>query len=299
MSRNKHFVLTTGLLIGTAVLATPGRAESPGAKAAVPIGVSRSFFPDVPEAAVGAVTERLRGLVEAQTGAPGDFRLVPDATEVARRLADGSLTFGIVYGFEFAWLKDRYADLVPMAVIVPACDRYQACLVVRQGAGCDEWDDLTGKKVALPLRSRGHCRLFLERNCCEGVEVTKPESIEAALDDVVDGVADAAVVEANSLPAFAQRKPGRAVKLKVLLRSEDFPLAAVVYREGGPDAGTVERFRRAMLSIHDSPHGRWVLRLCRIQHFAPVPERYADQLAAIRKAYPPPEEAPRPAGGGE
>src|SRR5207244_6848780 len=51
-------------------------------------------------------------------------------------------------------------------------------------------------------------------------KITSPENTEDALDDVVDGVVQAAVVDRAGLEAYKRRKPGRFNRLKEVARSQ-------------------------------------------------------------------------------
>src|SRR5437016_55153 len=82
-------------------------------------------------------------------------------------------------------------------------------------------------------RSREHCRLFLERGCraCGAepqgffAKVVTPANVEDALDDVIRGKVQVAVVDGVSLECYEQVKSGCFARLKVLTRSAIFPAA--------------------------------------------------------------------------
>jgi ABC-type phosphate/phosphonate transport system substrate-binding protein len=158
----------------------------------------------------------------------------------------------------------------------------------------------------MPRSSMEHTRLFLERRCLARgkapqdffASVATPATAEDALDDVVDGAVQAAVVDGVALTCYQRRKPGRFARLKEVQRSETFPAAVVAYRAGGLDGETLGRFREGMLRANEDARGRQLLTLWKITGFEEVPEDYERTLAGIIKAYPrrPPEPGAAPAG---
>ena len=115
-----------------------------------------------------------------------------------------------------------------------------------------------------------------------------PPTVEDALDDVVDNVVQAAVVDGVSLNCYKQRKPSRCEQLKVVERSEIFPAAVVAYHPGILDQATLERFRQGMINANKGALGRQFMTLWKLTAFEPVPPDYEQTLADILKAYPQP-----------
>jgi ABC-type phosphate/phosphonate transport system substrate-binding protein len=120
--------------------------------------------------------------------------------------------------------------------------------------------------------NREHCKLFLDNRCVKigttpenfYAAVTAPADSEDALDCVVDGTAQAAVIDGVAMDAYKVNKPGRAKLLKTLLQSEAFPAAVIAYNPDVVNTVALERFRQGLLSARD--------------------QVFAD----IAKAYPPP-----------
>src|SRR5207244_11836898 len=79
-------------------------------------------------------------------------------------------------------------------------------------------------------------------------KITSPENTEDALDDVVDGVVQAAVVDRAGLEAYKRRKPGRFNRLKEVARSQPLPPPLVAYYEGVLDQDTLKRFGDGLLN---------------------------------------------------
>lgn len=262
----------------------------------VAVGVASSFFRDVPEPLVASITQPFSALLEAQTGVPG--RLVPggDPLTIGRQLMDNKLQLAVLHGIEYAWVHDRYPEIRPLMIAVNQQRHLRANLVVRSGSETHDFACLEGKCLALPKGTREHCRVFLQKHCKEcGKDpghlfgkITSPPNVEEALDDVVDGGAQACVVDGVSLDCFKRRKPGRFNRLRVAVQSEVFPAGVLAYRPGAMPEETVRRFRDGMINADRSPVGRQLMTLWRLTGFEDVPADYDQVVAAIVKAYPPP-----------
>src|SRR5262249_22442436 len=144
---------------------------------------------------------------------------------------------GLFSGIEFAWAKCKHPKLQPLVIAVNERPFVRACMVVRKDSPTVCVADLKGKACALPKGSRPHCRLFLQNRCQQCgdapakyfAQLATPGNVEDALDDVVDGVADAAVVDELALECFKTLKPARHGRLKVLQQSEDFPTGVIAF----------------------------------------------------------------------
>jgi ABC-type phosphate/phosphonate transport system substrate-binding protein len=263
----------------------------------VQIGVVNSLFRDMPESMIKVVMTPLKSLMETQTGLSPQLLPGGDAEQLGKQLMDRKVQLGVFHGVEFAWARQKYPDLKPLMITVSQQRQFRAYLVVCCDNGATCFADLKNKTVALPRRSREHCHLFLERRCqaCGQpaktflAKVTTPPDSEEALDNVVDGVAHAAVVDKLALDSYQERKPGRFTKLKIAQESEVFPAGVIAYRPGALDEATLERFRTGMLSANQTPRGKQLLTMCQIAGFERVPADYDQLLADILKAYPAPD----------
>jgi ABC-type phosphate/phosphonate transport system substrate-binding protein len=266
----------------------------------VRIGVVGSLFRDSSEALVQVATRPLKNLMETQLGVKSQIVLGGEADQLARCLQDDEVQLAVFHGVEFAWARTRYPRLKPLIIAVNQNPAMHAHLVVRKDCKAEGCADLKGQTVGLPRSSREHCRLFLDRRCsAAGVpairfysQVTAPRDAADALDEVFEGVVQAAVVDAVELEAYQKRKPNRSVELRTLQQSETFPCAVVAYCPGALPEDQLNRFRDGMVATKDNPQGRQILNLCRITSFDVVPAEYEQMLVDVLKAYPPPE-APR------
>jgi ABC-type phosphate/phosphonate transport system substrate-binding protein len=158
--------------------------------------------------------------------------------------------------------------------------------------------DLKGQTLAYPRLNRPFCKLFLDNRCVEDgtapakfyAEITAPADCEDGLDSVVEGTAQAAIVDAGALESYKANKPGRAKLLKMLLLSEAFPSAVIAYNPDSVNpavnAAALARFRAGLLGARKTADGKKLLQMCRITSFEELPDDYEDVFTEIAKAYP-------------
>jgi ABC-type phosphate/phosphonate transport system substrate-binding protein len=285
-----------GLLAASPQAPADGDVRPP----AVRVGLISSLFGDAPEPVVQIAMRPFKSILEAQTGAVGQIVPGGDADSLGRQLKDGQLQLAVFQGVEFAWARLKQPALKPVLVAVNQGRAVRADLVVLKDGKASCCEDLRGQAVALPRLSRQHCLLFLERHCVPSgstpeqcfARVTAPGSAEDALDDVVDGAVQAAVIDDADLEAYQKDKPARAAKLKALMQSEPFPCAVLVIASypGALDERLLERFRAGMIDAKSTDRGRQFLKLCRVAGFEAPPADLEQTLADIARAYPPPAE---------
>src|SRR5262249_42883674 len=156
----------------------------------------------------------MRKLMEMQTGLSGQFITVPDYDSLGSQLAQNKVQLAVFHGFEFAWARQKYPDLRPLVVALKQQRPIFAYLVALRSAKASGMDGLKGKSVALLAEGREHCRLFLERcslGCGQTAEnylgkVSYPTNGTQALDGLIDGSFDAAVVDDGCLLNYQKQK---------------------------------------------------------------------------------------------
>jgi ABC-type phosphate/phosphonate transport system substrate-binding protein len=265
----------------------------------VKIGLSNSLFRDNPEARSEKATRPFKSLLEAQTGLKGEAipSIKPD--DLAQQLKGGKLQLAIFQGFEFAWARQKDADLKPLMLAVNQQQHQRALIVVRNDNAAASLADVKGKTIAAPRRNREYCQLFLDRRCAAAgnapkdffAKIPTPTTPEEAVDAVVNGQVDAALTDSHFLDWYKKQKPTRFDRLKVIEKSEVFPATVVAYRAGALDETTLRRLREGMVSAKDNPRGVELMTLCQMTSFDPVPDDYDKLLTEIAKAYPAPEKA--------
>jgi ABC-type phosphate/phosphonate transport system substrate-binding protein len=262
----------------------------------VRIGLVNTLFRDTPESMIHLLSRPLKNLMETQTGMTGNLIPAGDSASLAQQLKDDKVQLGVFHGVEFAWAKQRNPNLKALVIAVREKRVLHAYLVVRGDSKIQGFADLSGKAVALPRQSRQHCHCFIDRRCLGCGQPAKsylskiatPADAEDALDDVVDGTVQAAIVDGTALERYRRDKEGRAAKLRVAIESEPFPAAVVAYVPGVLGESALQRFHDGMIRANQNTKGKQMLGLCRITCFEDVPADYEQMLLDIAKAYPPP-----------
>lgn len=268
----------------------------------IKIGMPASLFRDVPASLMMAMMGPFKSLMKSQTGVPGDLVPGGEAFDVAQQLADNKIDLAVFHGIEYAWIKQKHPQIQPLMIAVNQDRHFRVHLVVKGGDSVKNIADLSGMKIAMPKGTREHSRLFLTKHCqvCGKVPgsffktTTMPATVEEALDDVVDGEVEAAIVEAVPLSSYTRRKPGRAAQLKSLIVSEVFPSGVIAFNPGHLDEVTLQKFRNGMTNANKNIMGRQMLMLWKLTAFEPVPEDYDTICKKITEIYPSPVAAPEP-----
>jgi ABC-type phosphate/phosphonate transport system substrate-binding protein len=260
----------------------------------VRIGLVSSLFRDTSEALMQVIMRPFKSLLETQTGMSGRLVSGGEAHHLGQLLKEGEVHLGIFHGVEFAWAKEKIPQLKPLLIAVNKQPFLRAHLLVRDDGKIARVDDLKGQVIELPSMSREHCWLFLERRCVPSGQtadkffsrINRPRDAAYAIENLIDGSAQAAVVDDADLAAYRKQYPLYFAKLKVLQGSEAFPCAVIAYYPGTLDENLLEQFRTGMLAAKNSRQGRQMMQMCRITSFEEVPEDFAKTLESIAKAYP-------------
>jgi ABC-type phosphate/phosphonate transport system substrate-binding protein len=262
----------------------------------VRIGMVNSLFRDVPEATLNAMMAPFSAVMQAQTGVRGELMPGGDMNVLADQMAADKIQLGVFHGIEFAWARLKHPELRPLAIAVNQDRHVRAMLVVRDDNPTLEALQLHNQVLAMPQQSKLHCHLFADK-CCYAShkpaaqffgKVTTPPNAEEALDDVVDKEAAAAIVDGVAFDSFKRRKPGRALKLRVVMTSDIFPTAVIAYKPGCVDEPTLAKFRDGLMGASQSIMGRQMLTLWKLTAFEAIPNDYESTLTEIVKSYPPP-----------
>jgi ABC-type phosphate/phosphonate transport system substrate-binding protein len=240
--------------------------------------------------------ETLRRFIKDETGLTSEIAGQMDWQELATQMAKGRFQVGVFQGYEFAWAQEKHADLKPLTLGVNV-HRYSVThVVVRRDHPAKDFAALQGQALSLPTTSQAFPRLFLDRQSQASgqtaekffSQITSPDNVEDALDEVLDGKTQVAVVDQAALEAYKRRKPGRANQLKEVSRSQAVPPLVVAYYGAALDETTLRRFKDGLLGAARKEKGEMLLTLSRLTGFEGVPADFGRVLAATRKAYPPP-----------
>jgi ABC-type phosphate/phosphonate transport system substrate-binding protein len=304
--RNPFFRLT--VFLGCLGVVTPGMSSpvvesargasgSPCLAGAAPlkVGMTRSFFHDMSPLLIETVTEPFVTIMRETAGLPGKLVLGGDAFAVAQQLSDKTLQLGVFHGFEFAWVQKKYPELRPIMVAVNNEQPLRAFVLVPKSSATKTFADLKGKDLAVPKRTKEHCRYFVERlSRGAGAADTKAffskvlhgASVETTLNELAAGKIQSAVVDATGLDFYKDLNPGRFAKLRVLAQSEVFPSMVIAYRQGGLDDPTLAKVRNGLRETGKSETGRDMLKTWNLTSIEPVPANFVEVLAASLKTFP-------------
>jgi hypothetical protein len=111
--------------------------------------------------------------------------------------------------------------------------------------------------------------------------------VEDALDAVVDGACQAAVVDGAAMDCYQHRKPGRFGNLKEIGSPETFPVPIVAYVDGKLDDATLCTVREGICRAQQTAKGQRVLMLWKLTGFETVPDDYPALLDDIAESYSP------------
>lgn len=282
--------------VGIALLTGPRSAAEEAAADPVRVGVVTSLFQGVPSYLIPSVLRPIQTMMETQTGMAGKVSPVAGWEQLAHELDTGKTQIGLFHGFEFAWAKQKCPRLEPVIVTVGRQGLTQSLVIVRSDSTASKFEDLRGTHVVVPRKTRETCRLFLTRSCadCDSTPERFFASQNAAryteegFAAVCNGKAHAILADGATFEDYLKSRPDRVSQLKVLIRSEPFPPAVFVCRQGAFDEKTLERFRSGMLEAHKTAQGKDIMSLCQILRFERVPEDYTKTLEDSCKTYPVP-----------
>lgn len=267
----------------------------PPAPDRVKIAMLKSMFREVPPQLFNAMAVPFQTVVESQTGLKGQLIVIDTPEELTEKLRNGEVQLGVYHGFEFAWAKLQEKNLEPLMLVTSNPNLLKTTVVVQKNCEANAVSDCRGQKLCMPMATREHSRLYLSRRCksCGAApqeffaSTKEPNSVEEALDEVVDGTSQVAVVDQAAVQMFERRKPGRFARLKVIETSQPFPASVIAFCNGKLDVNTQQKFQSGMSTAHQAGLGKHLMGLMKINGFEAVPANYVQVLAASVKEYPP------------
>ncbi len=282
--------LTLAVLLGSV-----GSASAQGNKIdLLKIGSSGSLGGTVSPDKEKANLDTLKAFIKDETGLNNDIIRQKTWQELAQKLSKGELQLGVFDGYEFAWAKEKYGDLKPLAIAVNVYPYPVAYVVTQRDNPAKDFAGLKGQPLAIPSSGPAFLRLFVDRQAQANgkktdeffSKITTPENVEDALDDAVDGK-ESVVVDRAALEAFKRRKPGRFKQLKEVAKSPSFPPPVIAYYNAKLDEATLNQFKDGLLGADKKERGQTLLTLFHLTKFETPPEDFDKVLTETRKAYPP------------
>ncbi|MFM8273122.1 MAG: phosphate/phosphite/phosphonate ABC transporter substrate-binding protein [Gemmata sp.] len=278
--------------VAVAVFGPAPRAAA-GEPVPMKIGLPESMFSGLPSAVVQRAARPFQTMIEKQAGLKGEVVVGRDYVDLADQLRSGKLDVAVLHGFEYAWVK-QHPELLPLVVTVPG-NKIQACIVVNAESKVQSPQGLKGETVAIPGNTKAHCHLYLARlrgtlpdGTC-GQYKLKGKTVEEALDAVSDDQCPAALVDVAALTAYQKLKPGAGSQLRILVVSETFPSAVVVYRKDAFPQGTARKLQDGLVNCVNTIEGEQLTSLWRLKGFETAGPAYQAELDKCLKSYPAPE----------
>jgi ABC-type phosphate/phosphonate transport system substrate-binding protein len=296
------FVTRRRFLAGLGVIGMGAAAYLPGASVfaedprAIQIGIPQNLFRDVPKPLYEAVAPQIGKLMQKVMGVSGNVMLLSGGDEVRRDLDENKVQLGVFHGFEFAWAQSKNPELRPLVIAVKQNQKLNAQVIVASNSSIAKLEDLKDQPVAIAKGTPEHARLFLSRRTQRiGHRMDKffgprssPNNVTAALDDVINGKAKATVVDGAAWESYTFNFPGKAAKLKPLLKSEDFPAGVIAYKQGALTEAEIKRYRDGLTAAHQCSDGMQLMMLAKMKRFEVIPADYQQTCTNIARAYPPP-----------
>ena len=261
---------------------------------AVQIGILDSLFPgqdvDKEEKNMMAEMQPFTELIEKRTKLNGEFRVMRGVPAAIKAFQDRKIQMAVMHSWEYGWLHEKAENCRPLMVAVQDTLALKAEVLVRQDSTAKTLADLKGQKMAVPERPQAHAVFYVERTIGQALDKAfqkqEVRNTNDAIEAVIDGTADVAVVGNTSLDVYRERKPGRYKRLHVLEESPSFPPSVIVYSVFESNDETMKKFRESMLTADETVEGRQTLNLWRISGFQDAPKDYDAQVAELIKRYP-------------
>jgi ABC-type phosphate/phosphonate transport system substrate-binding protein len=274
------------------LLPLPGRAGGGADPDVLEIGIVDSLVKDLSAGKREVLKKDFPDLVQEFAGLKSRVILGGSPFAAAQKLSAGQWHLAVLPGIEYAWAKGQDAKLQPLLAAINRQPTVHALVVVKKDSPAKGFADLKGKAIHV-VKSREHCRLFLDKGAVGDAhgffsKVSLASIAEDALDDVLRGKVQAAVVDNADLALYKDVNPGRFDRVKVLAESEPFPPTVIAYQKGALSDRVLEKLRAGMLKANGSERGRDVMSSVRITAFEPVPADFPQLLSSIVKAYPAP-----------
>jgi len=271
----------------------PGAAQEPAVRA----GFSQSLRRETDAAGLKAQLQMMGELLRSQAEVAAEFEASPDHAALGRQLEAGEVKLAVVAGIEYGWLKQQGAKIRPLCLACNESIRTRALLLVRSQGGPQSVAELKGKPLAMARGTKNHCYLFLDKTLRDAgqepagflTRAAADANADGVIEAVLEGEAEAAVVDGVAWDVYRARKPGRAARLCILKESCHFPTTAIIYAAGATgDRELARKVRDGLTTAHDRPGGMQRLVLLRITRFMTVPDEYEQVVTEALKEFPKP-----------
>ncbi len=295
MPTTRPLALLIGALAVSLLFGGPGQTEQ---LKTLRIGTSGSLGAGN-KAKETAALDILKEFITDETGLQNEIVRQKAWHQLAQKMASKELPIGVFQGYEFAWAQAEYPVLKPLVLTVKG-ERYpEVYIVVRKDSPIKDFTGLQGQPFALSAASNGLPDFYVQQLCQKQgkksdaffAKITRPENIEDAIDDVVDGNVTGTVVEKVGLEAYKRRKPGRFAHLKALVHSKPVLPGIIAYAEGALSKATLDKFRSGLLHASEKERGQTLLTMFRLTGFETPAADFDPMLKQTLTVFPPEDRA--------
>ncbi len=219
--------------------------------------------------------------------------LYDDLAEYVAAIRDGEVDFIAMRPLEY--LKIRGLVSIELALLGEKEGKpgEEQVLLVRRDSGIRSLEQLRGKKLAILQGGGGEiASLWLDSLLADrrlppagrlfGAMKTAPKAQQAIL-PVFFGQADACIVGNNAFRMAAELNPQVGRDLVALATSPVYPVAITCFRTGLTKEQKDE-FVRMAFRLKDSPSGKQIYTLYKVDNIVPGSDRVLDPLASLVKA---------------
>jgi len=250
----------------------------------VRVGLLESVFDQQEKNQVLSQLRSFAEVVQRETNTKAEFDIV-DRPTLVKDFNAGKAQVAILTGIEYGWIKDECPDAKPLLIATIEGPTYKTVVLTQKDNQAKSLVDLKGQALVQPKRmpylTRFYLRHAISAEPQKFFRVNEADNADAAIEDVVDGKAQAVAISASGFKVYQERKPGGAKRLGVLAESAEFPAAVVIYNTKGADVRTVKDFERSLRNADQTPEGRQLLTLYHLKRFEDVPADYERRVAEI------------------
>ncbi|MFT3880746.1 MAG: PhnD/SsuA/transferrin family substrate-binding protein [Gemmatales bacterium] len=201
---------------------------------------------------------------------------------VVKRLKDEHTNLCVLEGVEYAWLKAANPELVPLVTAFTTDVKMKGCIVVVDDNPAKTLLDLRGKSLCQSERLPHHTYVYLHHALEKSGAKPKgffkatntPANSDEGIESVIEGKADAILLDFDSWKVYQERKPERSKKLRIIDQSCDFPTSVVLYQKGCWGKAEILILELALCSAHEKPYSRQLFNCWGISKFVPCGARY-------------------------
>jgi ABC-type phosphate/phosphonate transport system substrate-binding protein len=292
-ARSCQRAVLAGSCLAAALAVVVVAADRRGKVDVLRIGTSGSLMPETGSGSEKGALELLKSLIKDETGLDSEITQLQGWRELTEKMTQGQFEVGVFQGYEFAWAQEQNRELQPVVLAIHV-ERYPVVYVMtRDDNAASNFAGLEGQSLRIPDTGQRYVRLFIQRQCeAHGKKpeaffskITAAENVEDALDDTVDGVVQATVLDRADLEAYKRRKPARFNRLKAVAHSQPFPPIILAQYDHALAEGTLRRFREGLVQAAGKEKTRPVFSFLRLTRFELVPLDLERVLAATRQMY--------------